>query len=409
MTNSALNLAQQYQKSFYLYDETIISRQISALKKSFTGVDFLYSIKTNPFPPIVRHIASHQLGADAASAAEVLLACQAGIPAEDIYYSAPGKTAQDIEQSLKHCTIIADSYSELKIIDTIAKAKNIKISAGIRINPAFNMFGAKQGSSKFGVDEESLLSHLPLFKSLTNTVITGIHTHLRSQILDTTILNRYYNNVFLLAKSCQEQLGFDIRFINFGGGLGIPYSTQNDTALNTAQLGQGFEQLANQHNLSHVRLLIETGRFVIGEAGTYITPIVDIKASRGVKYLIVRNGLNGFMRPAIAALLNQFPVDSNQFSAEPLFTAPDTFDVTVLGRSGNEEKVTVAGNLCTATDLIGENLLLPQAQVGDFIAVSKAGSYAYTLSPLLFSSHNKPLQLFLTETGTVIHDLTEME
>lgn len=402
MNNLVLQIAQKYQQAFYLYDAKIVSKQIDTLKNNFTQVDFLYSIKTNPFTPVIKHVASQQLGADAASAAEVQLALNAGIMAGNIYYSAPGKIEQDITQSLEHCTIIADSYTELETIDAIAKTKNLTVQVGLRINPVLGMFDNKQGSSKFGIDEETLIEHQSLFKRLTNTVITGIHTHLRSQILDASTLQQYYKNVFLLAEFCQKQLHFDIRFINFGGGLGIPYSTRNDTALNIHQLGKQFQQLAQQYNTMNARLLIETGRFIIGEAGTYITPIVDIKKSRGVKYLIVRNGLNGFLRPSIAALLKQFHADLNHFSAEPLFTGIDAFDISILGKTGNEEKVTIAGNLCTSTDLIGENLLLPQAQIGDFITVSKAGSYSYTLSPLLFSSHDKPLQLFLTTTGQVV-------
>lgn len=402
MTTESLKLqtAQKYQQALYLYEENIILNQIQKLKTDFPNVDFLYSIKTNPFPPIVNCIAHNQLGADAASAYEVQIALDSGIKPQNIYYSAPGKTQQDIEKTLSYCTIIADSYTELQTIQAIAKAKNIKAWVGLRINPAFNMVGNQRGSSsKFGVDEESLIQQQAFLNTLTHIKITGIHTHLKSQILDVSTLAHYYENVFRLAQFCQEALGWNISFINFGGGLGIPYSTQKDKELNTNHLGANFHSLKQKYQIPNARLLIESGRFIIGQAGTFITPIIDIKTSRGTKYLIVSNALNGFMRPSIAALLAQLGTDLGQFSAEPLFTAPDAFDISILGKTGVQERVTVAGNLCTATDLLGENLLLPKAEIGDFISVSKAGSYAYTLSPLLFSGHSLPLQIFLRKNG----------
>lgn len=154
----------------------------------------------------------------------------------------------------------------------------------------------------------------------------------------------------------------------------------------------------------NVRLIIETGRFVVCEAGQYVTRIVDIKESRGVKYLIVENGLNGFLRPSIAELLAAYaPQESKLQSCEPIFTVKDAFEFTILERKKYfSEKVTIVGNLCTSADIMAKDILIPKADIGDILVVSKAGSYSYTLTPVLFASHSLPLQFYVKANGEYV-------
>src|SRR5699024_5822574 len=158
--------------------EKVISRQVDSLLENFPDFEFLYSVKTNPFAPIVEYVVSRGFGADAASAEEVMIARKAGLPYEKILYSTPGKTREDIKKTIDKALIIADSYNELLLINDIAKENHAHVKVGLRINMNFTMDGGSGISSQFGVDESTLVENKGLFNSLTNVKISGIHVHL---------------------------------------------------------------------------------------------------------------------------------------------------------------------------------------------------------------------------------------
>jgi len=139
------------------------------------------------------------------------------------------------------------------------------------------------------------------------------------------------------------------------------------------------------------------------EAGQYVTHIIDIKESRGIKYFIVENALNGFFRPSIAELITAYaPQNIKLPGSEPLFTSRDAFEFSILNKKDlSPEKVSIVGNLCTSTDILAKDILLPKADIGDILIISKAGSYSYSLSPLLFASHSLPLQFYIKTDGKI--------
>lgn len=397
-------LMAQYDKPFYIYDESVIYKKIETLSEKFLQFEFLYSIKTNPYKPIVDFIVSRGFGADAASAEEVIIAQKTGLSYEKVLYSSPGKTRKDIEKTLDKSIIVADSYNELALINDIAKQRELHIKVGLRINPDYTMNIGKGESSKFGVDEETLVKQRDFLKSLTNITIVGIHVHLLSQVLDHSILYRYYEKIFEVALFCKDIMGWELEFINFGGGIGIVYSLLNDTPLNLELLSDECERLFQRfRDKINARLIIETGRFVVCEAGQYVTNIVDIKESRGIKYLIVENALNGFLRPSIGELLTAYTSQESKLKGcEPLFTAKDAFEFTILKREKSFfERVSIVGNLCTSADIMAKDVMLPKAAIGDILVVSKAGSYSYTLTPVLFASHPLPLQFYMKANGEI--------
>ena len=404
--NVIKSLMTQYDRPFYIYDERIISEQIKILTQNFLNFEFLYSIKTNPHMPIVKYIASKGLGSDSASAQEVLISHEAGIPFEKILYSSPGKTRKDIEKTLDKSILIADSYNELALINDIAKQRKLHVKVGLRINPDYTMDGEKGESSKFGVDEETLVNQNDFFNSLANIKIVGIHVHIRSQVLDYNKLYLYYEKIFELGVFCKNTMRWELEFINFGGGLGIVYSPSNDTPLEVESLSDKCEMLFEKfRDKINVRLIIETGRFVVCESGQYVTQIIDIKESRNKKYLVVENGLNGFLRPSIAELLTAYaPKESKLQGCEPLFTARDAFEFTIIKREKpctELETVSIVGNLCTSADIMAKDIEVIKAEIGDIIVVSKSGSYSYTLTPVLFASHRKPLQFYMRANGEI--------
>lgn len=229
-------LAQRY-GSFYLYDGEVIRQHTAQLATDFEGVQFLYSIKANHNPDVVRCVFSSGFGADAASLGEVQIALSHGLGGEDIYYSAPGKTDRDIRESIRSATLIADSLSEVERINSIAGELGLTASIGVRLNPDFSFGGGSGQPSKFGIDIEQAMAAIPTWQSYPNINVAGIHVHLRSQELNMDTLAEYYRQMFHLAGIFQTALGRKLDFINMGSGMGIPYC-RYDEPLDTASLGR---------------------------------------------------------------------------------------------------------------------------------------------------------------------------
>lgn len=190
MNENALALARQHAPC-YIYSREILTAQAETLHRTFPGFDILFSVKANPFPPVIRHLAALGIGADAASAGEVCLAAECGIAQEDIYFSAAGKSDRALAAAWDNCHLIADSIGEVRRIAAMAAARGETKAIGLRVNPAFSMDGGTGGTSKFGIDE----SDLPALKILLQTLpaaVCGLHIHLRSQNLSADTLARYY-------------------------------------------------------------------------------------------------------------------------------------------------------------------------------------------------------------------------
>lgn len=403
MNEQILRLARENAPCF-IYSRDMLARQAALLHDTFPGFDILFSVKANPFPPVLRALAALGIGADAASAREVLLAEECGMDAADIYFSAAGKSDSALRAVWERGHLIADSIGEAVRIGRIAAERGEVRPIGVRIDPCFNMDGGPGGPSKFGVCEEDLPKLRAALEGMPVTVC-GIHVHLRSQNLDASVLTRYYENCFALALRVQEVLGCTVEYINFGGGVGIAYNETSQRPLDYGALRQCAQRItAENRRTLGARLLIESGRFLTCQAGTYFMPVVDRKTSRGVTYVIVENCLNGFQKPAVAAMLRRVAGPEAALSAqEPLFTGERAFTVTALGDPSRTETVHLVGNLCCALDVLQEDFTGPALDVGDLVAVSNAGAYACTLSVQRFSSHQRPRELLADENGNVLN------
>ena len=381
--------------AYYLYDEAVILDNLRTLKQTFPGFRFFYSAKTNPNRHVLQTLLANGCGIDAASAGEVRLAEGLSVAKDDISYSAPGKTDEDLRYALPRCRVIADSVGELSRLDKIAGELGGGFEIGIRINPAFGMDAVAGGPSQFGIDYE-LLESLP---ALQNVKITSIHTHIQSQNLGWETLARYYENVFALAENLKT-LGFSIRIINFGSGCGIVYDESCQTPLDMEALGDAVRKLTEKYAGTAETLIIEPGRYLVGKAGVFRTRIIDKKVSRGKTYLIASGGMNGFLRPAAANIAKLYgPVSRG---AEPLISCETPCEISVLNSAETTEVVTVTGNLCSGFDVFARDIALPKAEVGDYLEFSNAGSYACTLSLREFAAQPKVKEFFRTVSGEVV-------
>jgi diaminopimelate decarboxylase len=409
-TESYSELVRRYGYPFYLYEEESVAGQLALLRRTFPDFRVLYSIKTNPHPAVCAFLAEQGTGADAASSYEVRKALDAGFLPDRIYYSAPGKTPAQLADALGKCQIIADSYQELSRLDQLAGERKGdaggKILVGLRVNPDFS-FGPgefpeirKGVGSKFGVDEESLPGRKSFFRSLKHIRPAGIHVFLRSQVLSHVSIAASFEAAFRAARLCVEELDWDIRFINFGGGIGI---SSAGPELDADGLRDAVGDLVSRYagSLPGCELLLESGRFLVGKGGTFISKIEDIKESRGTTYAIVPGGLSGFLRPSVLSLLQGLPCEVRG-PLEPLFSNFGAHAVSLPENHGAERKrVTVCGSLCTSLDVLAADALLPDPKVGDIVAVRNAGAYAATLSPFAFASFPRPVELFRRQNGEI--------
>lgn len=385
----------------YLYEYDVMKAQVETLRQTFPQYDLLYSIKANPFPPVVRALAALGLGADAASAPEVLLSRTCGMAKEDIFFSAAGKSDAALEAAWDEGEIIADSLGEVARIGALCRRKGQRRAIGVRMNPAFGMGGGAGTGSKFGINEEDLPQLKPLLDDLPVTV-EGIHVHLKSQNLDADVLGGCYRDSWALAKRVQAALDCEMHYVNFGSGVGVAYDAAFEQPMNLAHLRTYTDAIAADNDATwKARLMIETGRFPTAQAGTYWLRVVDKKFSRGKTYVIAENCMNGLQKPALAAMLRHELGGGTPAPYEPLFTSEWAFPIIAHGDGSRTETVDIVGNLCCAADVLAEDFTGPELAVGDLIEVRNAGAYACTLTAQRFSSHQPPRELLVYGDGRV--------
>ena len=393
--NQIEKIRAEYDAPFYIYDGKVISEQASILNQTFPGFCVLFSVKANPFLPVLQKMASLGIGADAASAKEVDLALEAGMAAEDIYYSCPAPTKEDIAHVLGKCHIIADSFHVLSLLEETAASHSLTLAVGLRIHPDFTMDGTPQIPSKFGIDE-SLVWATDFSKAYPHLTIDGLHVHIRSQVLDTEQLGRYYDNVMALAVKLQKHAGIKLDYINFGGGVGKVYDKVKQAPLDFDALKKVISSAKEKYaDKFSAKLLLESGRFLACDCGTYVTEIIDIKESHGKKFYIVRNGANGFFKPVLRQMLLPFHPDHIGASYEPFATENDSYDIHILSESNETEVVDIAGHLCSGADVMARDVEVKKGKIGDLVTFNHAGSYAYSLAPLLFASQPMPKEFFI--------------
>lgn len=386
----------RYHNSFYLYEESCILDSIRRLKDNFPGAQFLYSMKCNPAGRVLDTVFSQGIGADAASLGEVDAAWKRGVSPDLIYFSAPARTEADLRAAWGRCVLIADSLHELEMIRRIAAEKGEIPAIGVRINPDFT-FAADEGvAGKFGIDEAALWS-----ADLSGLDIVGIHVHAKSQELSADVLAHYYENMFALIERVQQHLGVTLHFANFGSGLGIPFAP-GEEPLDVVGLGKRFQEMRRvcAEKWPQLKILIESGRYIVGKSGTYVTRVLDKKVSHGKTFVLLYGTLNGFARPAVGEMVRS--LSDHPYPYEPIFTHVQASALLPLTDHTETETVTLAGNLCTSADIIARDVTLPRMDIGDGLALDNAGCYAAVMTPMQFAFLTPPAQLFLTADGRIM-------
>jgi diaminopimelate decarboxylase len=370
----------------FLYDHNIIDNKIRLLKKYLPDeIKLHYAIKANPHGQLINHIAKQTDGLDVASGNELKLALESETRADAISFASPGKSDNDLLLAIRHgITINLESENEFNRVENLSRSIAAKANVALRINPDFELktSGMKMsgGSKPFGVDEEIAPD---LIKKITDSSLNfvGLHIYSGSQNLNAEYIIEAQTKTFSLAAKLSQLANTKFQQINIGGGFGIPYFP-GEVALNIEPIGQHLRLLIREYSKIFIdtQFIIELGRFIVGECGMYICKIIDKKVSRGKTYLVVNGGLHHHL--AASGNLGQ--------------VIRKNFPLTVVNKLGAEtETVDVVGPLCTPLDILGRDMELPKADVGDSIAIFNSGAYGYSASPINFLSHPHPQEIFL--------------
>jgi diaminopimelate decarboxylase len=373
---------------FFAYDRSRLTERIEFLRAVVPAdIHLSFAVKANPMPAVVQHLSCLVDGFDVASAAEMRTALDTPMPADAISFAGPGKTEAELTQAVAAgVTIEMESATEARRVTAIGERLGIRPRVAVRVNPDFQIKGSGMrlggGPQQFGVDSEQVPALLDEL-SCADIEFLGFHIFAGSQNLNADILCEAQRKTVALALRLADASSLPIRYLNIGGGFGIPY-TDRDEPLDLPVIGGNLESLMSdvlRPSFPDARVGVELGRYIVGECGIYVTRVVDRKHSRGKTFLVVDGGLH------------------HQLAATGNFgqVIRRNYPVTLGNRVGAEatETVSVVGCLCTPLDLLADSVVLPAAEVGDLVVIHQAGAYGLTASPTAFLSHPSAIEVLV--------------
>ncbi|EGV28482.1 pyridoxal-dependent decarboxylase, exosortase system type 1 associated [Thiorhodococcus drewsii AZ1] len=372
----------------YVYDRAVMSERIATLRQALpAGLHLHYAVKANPMPAVLRHLAGCVDGFDVASGGELTLALEAGMAAQRISFAGPGKRREELEQAVAAgVQISVESESQLAAVAQVGARFGLRPRVAIRVNPDFELKSSGMrmggGASPFGIDAE----RLPILLSrLDGEVLDfrGLHVFAGSQNLSAVAIAEAQQHTLALAGRLAEHVPGPLHSLNLGGGFGIPYFP-GDRPLDLAEVGARLAQsmMPMPPALRETQLIIELGRYIVGEAGLYLCRVLERKVSRGQCFLITDGGLHHHL--AASGNLGQ--------------VIRKNYPVVVANRvisSEPETPATVVGPLCTPLDRLAVDMPLGHARVGDLIGILQSGAYGLTASPTGFLSHPLPQEVLV--------------
>ena len=369
-------IANKYGTPSYCYSQTKLEENINKFKKNFKSFSPLicFAVKSNTNVNLIKVIKKLGLGADVVSIGELMMALKAGISPNKIVFSGVGKTSKEIGFAIekKILLINAESLSEIKEINKIAKLKNKKVNIGVRLNPntdpkTLSQISTGKKENKFGVNKETFYEIVNYCKNSKNINLQCLSVHIGSQILD----HKPYEKMLIAVDKILNMTNHKFQYIDLGGGMGIAYSNKNKQ-LNYKKYNNAILKFLKKHK---VKIIFEPGRSIIGDTGTLITKVVYIKDSDKKKFIILDAAMNDLMRPALyGALHTTLPVIKS----------------TKLSNKTYE----FVGPICESTDKFITLKKFQELKEKDLIAICDVGAYGMSLSSN-YNLRTKPIELLI--------------
>jgi len=373
----AVELAEKFGTPLYVADEQRIREKYRRFLRAFSArwpdVRVHYALKANSNMAVVKILQTEGAGADVSSEVELRIALKVGIPGNRIVFNGNYKTHRELELSIINDVLInVDSFQELETIDRLARKVGKRARIGFRINPdvkadthPYIAIGLRE--SKFGFDVLSgqVMEAYKMAAEMSTVEILGIHANVGSQILDVAPFEEEAEKIMALVSEIKEKLDIDLRFVDFGGGIGIPYKP-DDKELHPEQVAEKMvnvvKRCVRENRLKEPTLLFEPGRYIVGDSSVLLARVGYIKERPGMPdWVAVDAGMNALMRPALYGAYHHIEL-ANKMNQK------------------NEFSVNVAGPLCESGDFLGKNRKLPKVEQGDLAVVFDVGAYGLAMS-----------------------------
>jgi diaminopimelate decarboxylase len=369
----------------FVYSADHLRARVAALRGAMPSrLAIHYAMKGNPFGPLLALMGGLVDGFDLASGGEMELALAAGVVPSRMSFAGPGKRDRELEAAIsKGVTLNVESEGEAARALAISARLGMIARLAVRVNPTFDLKGSGMkmggGAKQFGVDADRV-------PALVRQILDaggdwrGFHIYAGSQALNADAIIEMQAQTIALAAALASEIGVSPPRVNLGGGFGIPYFPGDeplDLIAVGAALGKALDNLPPI--LADTEFCIELGRFLVGEAGVYLTRIVDKKVSHGETFLITDGGLHHQLAASGnfgTVIRRNYPVAiATRFDAPP------------------EQVVTIVGCLCTPLDMLSNQAMLPHAEVGDLVAIFCAGAYGASASPANFLGQGAALEM----------------
>ena len=374
---------------FFAYDRRMIDARIAELRARLPAKLHLhYAVKANPMPAVIRHMAARTDGLDVASGGELRLALEAGADPQAISFAGPGKRDTELAEAVRAgVTIHLESFGETERARRLSESLGKAARVAVRINPDFELKASGMrmggGPKPFGVDAEQAPELLRRIGDY-GLDFRGFQIFAGSQNLQPEALTAAHDGIFTLIHRLAGDAPGPIRLLNIGGGFGIPYFP-HDRPLDPGPVVENLAWWLDHLDpaLSDARVVLELGRYLVGEAGIYAASVIDRKVSRDHVYLVTDGGMHHHL--AASGNLGQ--------------VIRKNYPVAIGNRmeEREEETVSVVGPLCTPLDILADNIPLPRAEPGDLVVVFQSGAYGLSASPTGFLSHPPPAELWVSD------------
>jgi len=393
-----VEIAERIGTPVYIYSTATILRHLKLYEEAFKGIPhlFCYSVKANSNLAILTLIAKQGWGADVVSGGELYKALKAGFSPSRIVYAGVGKTEEEIRFALKSDILLlnVESFGELQTLNRVASQLKTRARVSLRLNPevkssphAYISTGAKE--TKFGIPFEEASKIIKRREEFVGIEILGLHLHIGSQI---TEISPYREAIEKTLNFLEEvrKVGFRPLYLDMGGGMGIIYS--NEEPFTPEEFSSFLSPYIERENFT---LILEPGRFIVGNAGVLLTRVLYLKRVRAKNFLIVDAGMNDLLRPALYHAYHEV--------------------LPVVPRKGEKETFDIVGPVCESGDFLALNRALPPVKEGDLLAVMSAGAYGFSMASN-YNSRPRPAEVlveggkfFLVGRRETYRDLVRLE
>ncbi len=374
----------RFETPFYLYDTALLRQTLESIvyESNKYGYKVHYAIKANYDDHLLAIIREYGLGIDCASGNELRKAIGAGFDPKGIVYAGVGKRDKELRYAIEQgiLAINCESIEELDVVDALSAEAHRKTDVALRINPDIDpktnhCIDTGQADSKFGISYEEVLENVGHIRGLENINIIGLHLHIGSQIRELHVFENMCNKVNVIVENL-EKAGFELGFVDVGGGLGVNYDVpENEPIPNFASL---FSIVHNNLKVGDREVHFEFGRSIVAECGELITSVLFNKTTAtGRRLLIVDASMTELIRPALYGSYHNIEN----------ITADD--DAPMV-------KYTVVGTACESTDVFDENVSLRKSRRGDLLTIKSAGAYGMSMASR-YNLHDLPGAVYSDE------------